>query len=288
MFKIKLPLFTLFLGLLLVSSCGRNQQSQLIFKDSVSTQNTLIADKLLLEKKRAEFALEKARVWKEINDDAKKSFEGIRKVFNYKCMNCHDASYKLPLYGKIFEGINPVHKHQVEGLKALNFEKGYPFLALGNPPQISILKAIRNSVVEKTMPLKSFTFVYPKKKINEEDENIILAWVDPIIEKINDYEIKYNLIDANLDTRAHSILEAKCFRCHANGNTRGGFGGMEDTEKLLNGKYVSKDNPEQSQIFTTIRDGEMPPSKMDALTAEEQYVIRDWLESVSKPKPKVK
>ena len=74
----------------------------------------------------------------------------------------------------------------------------------------------------------------------------------------------------------------KCFRCHANGNARGGFGGMENTEGLLKSKYVSKDNPEQSKIFTTVRDGEMPPNKMDSLSVEEQYVVRDWLEKVSK------
>lgn len=285
MLKNQRYLFILLGCLLAVTSCGSGHQSKLIFKDSVQDQNTLIADNENLERRRLEFAAEKIRVWKEINEEAKSSFKDVKEIFKNKCMNCHDSSYKLPLYGRIFDSINPVHKHQVEGLKAFNFVNGYPFQVPGNPPQISILKAIRSSITERTMPIKSFTIVYPKKKINKEDEKIILAWIDPVIANLQDYEIRYNSIDLNLDAKAKNIFEMKCFRCHANGNNRGGFGGMENTEKLLKSKYVSKEAPEQSMIFTEVRDGKMPPNKIDKLSAEEQYVIRDWLESLNKIKP---
>lgn len=279
MFKNKLHNIYLLACLLIVTSCGGGNQSKLIFKDAAQTQNTLKIDQKNIDKKRADFVFEKARVWKEINDDAKVSFESVKDIFTNKCMNCHDSNFKLPLYGRVFEKINPVHKHQVDGLKSFNFAEGFPFQAQGNPPQVAILKSIRSSIIERTMPIKSFTMVYPKKKIDEEDEKRILAWIDPIIEKIESYEVTFNSVNQDIGSLAHKILEMKCFRCHANGNARGGFGGMENTEVLLNGKYVSKENPEQSKIFTTVRDGQMPPNKMETLSAEEQYVIRDWLQS---------
>lgn len=283
MYKSKWQHINLLACLIIITSCGGGKQSNLLFKDRTQSQtSTLKTDLDNIEKKRAEFAMEKARVWEEINNDAKATFENVKDVFTNKCMNCHDSSFKLPFYGRILEKINPVTKHQVEGLKSFNFAEGFPFQAQGNPPQIAILKSIKNSITERTMPIKSFTTVYPKKKINEEDEKIILSWIDPIIEKIDNYEVKYNSANLNLDSQAHKILEMKCFRCHASGNARGGFGGMENTEALIKGKYVSPGNPEQSQIFTTVRDGKMPPSKLETLSAEEQYVIRDWLEKVTK------
>jgi uncharacterized membrane protein len=134
------------------------------------------------------------------------------------------------------------------------------------------------------MPIKVYTKVYPKRKINDEDEKQILAWVNTTIEKMELFEIKYNSGNQNIEALAAKILETKCFRCHANGNDRGGFGGMENTDKLLNGKYVSKGNPEDSELYTSVRDREMPPKKTESLSPEEQYVIRDWLIKASKTK----
>ena len=282
--KICDPLFMI-CCLLMLSACGGGKQGQLVFKDSIGGESRSLLEKEkekeTIERKRAEFALEKVRVWKEINTDAKTSFEDVRDIFQNKCMNCHDSSFKLPLYGKILGKINPVKKHQVEGLKSFDFVSGFPFSALGSPPQISLLKSIKNSFVTRSMPIKSFTAIYAKKKVNEDDEKRILAWINPIIENFEEYEVKYNSPD-NLEARAQKILEMKCFRCHANGNARGGFGGMENTEGLLRGKYVSNGNPEGSELFTSIRDGQMPPNKQDIVSIEDQYTLRDWLEKVGK------
>lgn len=278
-------MFLQLLSLVILASCGGGKKGKLAFNDYYETANELKVeqqktnDKYLQDKK--DFAIEKIKVWKEINDEAKDSFADVRDIFNKKCISCHDINFKLPFYGNILTGINPVHKHQEDGLKALNFGNGFPFTAQGNPPPIALVKAIRNSVVERSMPIKVFTVVYPKKKINDEDEKRILAWADSVIQKFQDYETKYNTLDQKVDVRAKKILEMKCFRCHANGNARGGFGSMENYDSLLNGKYVSKDSPEDSKLFTIVRDGKMPPNKQDKLSAEEQYTIRDWIQSSS-------
>ncbi len=234
------------------------------------------------EEKQRQFELEKKTELIIIAKDAKKSFESIKPLFDQKCMNCHNANFKLPLYGRVFGKINPVKKHQDDGLKSLEYSEGYPFKAQGNPPQVALLKSIRNAFIEKTMPIKSFTSVYPSKKINSVDEQLLLNWIDPIIEKLEKYEVKYNSIDTSIPSKAQKVLELKCFRCHANGNNRGGFNGMEKTDELLKSKYIDLTAIDKSKLYESMVTGEMPPSRLEALSNEEINDVRSWLELEAK------
>lgn len=216
---------------------------------------------------RLQFLEEKKLTMELILTDAKESFESIRPIIERKCFDCHDANTRLPLYGRIFPGINPVHKHQVDGLKALDFSGTFPLKANGNPPQLSLLKSIRNSVIDRTMPLKSYRTIYRARRIMDQDEVSILAWVDPLIQRLEDYEEKFEAQDTGV-AAAPKILEMKCFRCHANGNSKGGFGDMQDKQKLL---------AHSSKILTSVESGEMPPNDRDALTPDELFSLREWL-----------
>ena len=134
------------------------------------------------------------------------------------------------------------------------------------------------------MPIASYTAVYRSSKITTEDQEIILAWVDTIIEKLRSYDERYS---DNVST-APQILEQKCYRCHANGVKKGGFGEMENTEKLFKGKFVDLEDPSQSILYTISHDGEMPPNSREALTQDELITLRDWLEQEAqkyKPRP---
>ncbi|MBC7538400.1 MAG: heme-binding domain-containing protein [Bacteriovorax sp.] len=278
---------TLFFSLILLSSfltsCVEKQDKSTLrfhdpLQDKVETAQKLEAREI----ERKNFLLEKNRVWNEINTDAKESYKNIQGIVQNKCSSCHDSKSGLPFYGRIFKTINPVNHHQIEGLKSVDFANGFPFTAQGNPPQIAILKSIRNAMTERTMPLKVFTLVYPSKKINDEDEKKIVDWIDPVIEKLQDYDQRYNPSDANVTTQANKILELKCFRCHANGNNKGTFGSMENTQNLLKGKYVDLEMPDKSKLYTYIIQGKMPPSKLEALENDEMNTVRDWLELESK------
>jgi len=284
--------FILLLSFFLASCSGplSDKASSLVFADKKQKEadaqemirKTIEALKKEQEEKERQFQLEKKNAWEEIYSDANKSFVQIRPLFDQKCLNCHNINFKLPLYGRVFGGINPVKKHQVEGLKALEYSEGFPFKANGNPPQISILKSIRSAFIEKTMPLKSFTSVYPKKKINQDDEKLVLNWIDPLIERLEKYEVKYNTVDTSIPGKAQKVLELKCFRCHANGNNRGGFGGMENREQLLKSKYVDLSSVQKSILFESIVSGEMPPSRQETLTNDEINQIRTWFEMEAK------
>jgi hypothetical protein len=235
---------------------------------------------------RLELQREKKREMEEIISDAKAGFEEIKPLLKSKCFDCHDSNTKLPAYGRIFPRINPIHKHQVEGIKALDFVDGYPLKAQGTPLQISLLKSIRNEVLDRGMPLKSYTLVYRSKRIFEEDERRILNWVDPLITRLLDFSAKYESMESNPRSDALKILEMKCYRCHAHGVAKGGFGDMEDTKKLLSSEYVDLNNPDQSEIYKLSENKEMPTNKRDALSDHELFTLREWLILESKEKPK--
>ncbi len=230
------------------------------------------------KKLKAQLEEEKKVALAEITSVAAEQYKSnVESIFKNKCMNCHDSSFKMPFYGKVFPKINPVHQHQEDGLKALNFEKGYPFIAKGNPPVISLLKAIKTATEEKSMPIKSFLRVYPKKALTAEEEDIILNWVNPLIEKIQSYEAKYNNAPENPSEKAADIFANSCIRCHGNGNTKGGFGDIENLKSVLKSKYVDLKKPDESKLLKVIEDGSMPPGKLDKLSAEEIQDVRNWI-----------
>ena len=282
---------TLLFTLLFLASCTPfENKGKLIFRDLRQEEiDTLLRRQEALrqmEIARQEFLREKKRVMEEIITDAKNGFEEIKPLIQKKCFDCHDSKTKLPAYGRIFPSINPVYKHQTEGIKALDFVEGFPLKAQGNPLQLALLKSIRNEVIDRQMPLKSYTLVYRSKRIFQEDETRILNWVDPIIARIEDYNSKYETSpESNPESDARKILEMKCFRCHANGVSKGGFGGMEDFSKLLSSKYVDLKNPERSEIYTLSESGEMPTNKREALNEQELYSLREWLILESQKKP---
>jgi hypothetical protein len=273
----------LLLSLFIVASCSNpfGDRGELVFRDLNQEEIDAAqrrADELRAQEElRRQFLLEKKKAMEAILRDATKSFEDIRPIISRKCFDCHDANTTLRFYARIFPRINPLFKHQQEGLKALDFSGTYPLKAQGNPPQLSLLKSLRNSVIDRTMPLKSYRLVYRSKAINDEDQERILAWIDPIIQKIEDYEAKYETTSNDITLESRKIFEQKCFRCHANGNAKGGFGEMEKTEQLLRSEYVNPNDPAQSELYTICASGEVPPNKRDALTVHELLTIQDWL-----------
>ncbi len=73
------------------------------------------------------------------------------------------------------------------------------------------------------------------------------------------------------------VFSAKCFRCHANGVSKGGFGGMHDLEAMANSKFVDLETPDFSELYMVSESGEMPPSSRDRLTSEEVQTILEWI-----------
>jgi hypothetical protein len=233
-----------------------------------------------IQAQRIAKAIEKKRVMAEIIFEAQVSFQDIRPALKNKCFACHDTNTKLPIYGRVLRNRNPINRHREDGIKSLDFVLDFPFSAQGNPPQLALLRTLRNSITDRSMPLKIYTITNPRKKINDQDEKNILAWIDPLIQKLVDFNERYSVPTESVEDQTDNIFEQKCYRCHANGNNRGSFGGMEDLTRLSMSKYVDAENPEASGLYTIMQNGEMPPNPKEAMTQDELVIIRDWIESI--------
>ncbi len=268
------PLF-----LLLIVSCGNpfGAKGKLLFRDITGEEReALKARELKAQNDRLQFLKDKKAAADEIVRFGNEGFTALKPLLTKKCFDCHDANTQLRFYARIFPGINPLKQHQVRGLKALDFSGGYPLKAQGNPPQLALLKALKDAVSDKSMPLRIYTAVYRKRKLFEEDQKAILAWVNPLISMIEEYTEKYEAT-TNPEALAKNLLETRCFRCHANGNANGNFGNMENTSELLKSRFVDTEHPEKSKMLSEIESGSMPPSRRQRFTSEEFQLVRDWL-----------
>lgn len=266
----------------LVTPESINAKKKLREQERAAELAKLEAQRIAVEAQRLRlFEMNKKKAWVKIITDANSSFEPIKPILSKKCFDCHDSNRRLPLYGRILRRINPVYKHQRDGLKVLDFKDVFPLTVKGKarPSQISLLKAIKNSVIDRTMPIRSYTIVYRSRKVFASDEEKILNWVNPIIAQIENYKEKFEpaIDDGSFKYKAKKIFENKCFRCHANGAHKGRFGDMEKMKELVMSKYVNLETPSNSLLHTVIASGDMPPSSRDALTDEELSFVLEWL-----------
>lgn len=288
--KILIP--TLALCCLILSSCMSEDRGTLEFVDKSRIQNSdnvkpvpvisegelqVLQDDLWREK----LLNEKSEDWAKIVEQARITYAPIAKMVKKKCLDCHDSLTPLPFYGRIFPSRNPVTKHQVDGLKSLDFANVFPLKAKGSPPQLALLKAIRSSVTERTMPLKSYLIAYPLRRIRKKDQKSFLAWIDPLIEEIESFDEKYAVLTRGLskEQKVTRLFQSKCLRCHGNGNNRGSFGGMDNYDELFKDKKaINLESPEKSPIYTLSVSGRMPVDKAQRLTQEELDLLLEWIE----------
>ncbi len=274
--------------LLLLTSCFKSKEKGALYlTESKPTIENLGTNPIIEDLERqVRLFEEKELEWQEIQKEALYEFKKIEKIVRKKCYDCHDSDTKLPIYGRVLPSINPVNHHQVDGIKALDMVHKFPLKAEGNPPQLALLKSFRNAVIDKTMPLKIYTKVYPFRKIRKKDQKKLLAWLNPLIEKVENFNDKYESI--NLDPtpagRVKKVFANKCMRCHGNGVSKGGFGGMEDLEALKKSKHVNLENPTESELYLLSYNKKMPPSIRESLSDEELQTILDWIQAESAPK----
>jgi mono/diheme cytochrome c family protein/uncharacterized membrane protein len=88
----------------------------------------------------------------------------------------------------------------------------------------------------------------------------------------------------DLASEVRAVFSARCARCHGPtlSRPRGGFGHILDLPRLVsNQDKVVRSKPDESELWTLIRNGEMPPpdSPTGPLTAAEKQVIHAWIAS---------
>lgn len=225
--------------------------------------------------------------WLALVSAANESYQDILPTLSYKCFDCHDSNRRLRFYARVFPRINPLFKHQKDGLAALDFVSGFPLTqktkAALDPKsasyQISLLNSLKNSMIDRSMPLKSYRLVYRRRRVFDQDEIRINSWADKVLEDLKQFQREYADLedDGTPAFKARRVFEAKCYRCHANGVARGGFGEMEDLQKLAESNFIDRDIPENSELYKIIESGEMPTNPREGLTESELLNVLTWI-----------
>src|SRR5262245_45282881 len=85
---------------------------------------------------------------------------------------------------------------------------------------------------------------------------------------------------AKLAAAAKAVLEKNCARCHANGQTEGGFGFVLDAKQLVEKKRVVERDSAKSRLFKKVQAGEMPPEdEKPRPTPEEIAALKAWIDA---------
>ena len=281
----------IFFFLFALSSCGPSEKGDLKFTEfpgsnsgqlpsTDSEQIKELQEQLLQLRARQK---EKEQDWQELVHFAQETFIKVQPLLKSKCYACHDQETPLPFYGKPFPSKNSVKKHREDGIKALDFSVQFPLKSLGNTPQSILLKAIKTSLLDKTMPLKRYIIFLPWKRVSKKDRAEIFEWIDPLLIELEEFEAKYARDDDNsLESQVRRIFQNKCFQCHANGNARGGYGNMQDLTALVQSSLINREMPSDSKLMKLMdrsMEPAMPPSLRQAMSSDELALIQEWIEN---------
>jgi hypothetical protein len=240
----KLPIF---IGILfIILGCLERQNPSVVTYSTSALRKKAQDDRTAatarkVKQERLRVIAKKKSAWKKITVEAIDSYQNIASIMKQKCSDCHDQRVKLPL------------------------------------------NALRESVVRRTMPLRSYTALYRGRKVFDNDKKAVVARVDPLIERLTDFSKEYetDIDDGSVAFKVGQVFKNKSYRCHANANQRGNFGGMEDLDKLILTKYVNRDEPESSGLYKEVLSGEIPISASERLTEEELSYVLEWIKNPS-------
>src|SRR6478736_6676170 len=84
----------------------------------------------------------------------------------------------------------------------------------------------------------------------------------------------------DIASAAKNALEKNCARCHANGQSEGGFGFALDAKELIARKKIVPGDAGKSLLFKKVQSGEMPPEdEKPRPTAEEIAALKAWIDA---------
>ncbi len=90
---------------------------------------------------------------------------------------------------------------------------------------------------------------------------------------------RQQLANAFFHTKVAPLLVRKCFECHDTANKQGGLDLSRKTAALAggeSGKVIHPGKPDESQLFTSVVDDEMPQDR-EPLTAVEKQTLKQWI-----------
>ncbi len=112
-------------------------------------------------------------VWLErINEDYIKT---VKPIFQKSCFDCHGQNSKLPWYYNVPLIHGMMNQDMLDAKEHLDMTKDFPFGGHGKP--LEDLKAILESIVERTMPPDSYRMMHWDAGLSESEKQVVLDWI---------------------------------------------------------------------------------------------------------------
>ena len=105
----------------------------------------------------------------------------VKAILKNACYDCHSDNTRYPWYSNIQPGAWFMSSHISNGRKELNFNR---FGEYSVRRQASKLKAIANSINDKSMPLWSYTLVHRDAMLSGDQAKIISNWISKTLDSL--------------------------------------------------------------------------------------------------------
>lgn len=102
-------------------------------------------------------------------------------VFKTSCYDCHSNNTVYPWYFNFQPVAMWLGNHINDGKKELNFSE---FASYSIRKQYKKLEEINEQVKEKEMPLKSYTLIHSRAKLDDEQRLLITEWASNLMDSM--------------------------------------------------------------------------------------------------------
>lgn len=107
----------------------------------------------------------------------------VRQILANSCYDCHSNQTRYPWYAEIQPVGWWLASHVTDARHELNFAE---FGALPRRRQIKRLESVVDEVRDRTMPLKSYTFIHRDAKLTTAQVSALCNWAEGIQAKLED------------------------------------------------------------------------------------------------------
>lgn len=100
----------------------------------------------------------------------------IKPIFQRSCFDCHSSATRFPWYS-VFPIVRQVIEDDISEAKGhLEMTKDFPFEGHGSPSDD--LSAIRETIIEKSMPPLRYRALHWDSSLSEKEKKMVLKWIE--------------------------------------------------------------------------------------------------------------
>ncbi len=106
----------------------------------------------------------------------------VADILRTSCYDCHSNNTAYPWYNKIQPVAMYLEDHIEHGKEEFNFSR---FGDYSDRRKKSKLKSFIREVEKDKMPLESYTLIHRNAKVSNDEKEVILTWVNKVLDSLN-------------------------------------------------------------------------------------------------------